>query len=105
MTMECTCALFGEGEEPSVLRTTWYKARRAHQCCECQGVIQPGDRYEYVSGCWEGEWSHFSTCVGCAHMRDGLACGCGAVFGELAEVVWETFGHDIVTGKNREDET
>lgn len=45
-------------------------ARKRHTCTECRGHIEPGDRYEFVSGLWEGEVSTYKTCTACEAARD-----------------------------------
>ncbi|CRI56376.1 hypothetical protein [Pseudomonas sp. CCOS 191] len=45
-------------------------ARKRHTCTECRGHIEPGDRYEFVSGLWEGDVSTYKTCADCETARD-----------------------------------
>lgn len=45
-------------------------ARKRHNCTECRGYIEPGDRYEFVSGLWEGDLSTYKTCAHCEAARD-----------------------------------
>lgn len=40
-------------------------ARKRHQCCECRGWIEPGEKYQRFSGVWEGSASTFKTCSDC----------------------------------------
>lgn len=44
-------------------------ARKQHQCCECYGPIQPGQQYQLISGCWEGDMATFKTCSSCVAAR------------------------------------
>jgi hypothetical protein len=44
-------------------------ARKAHKCGECYGVIQPGQKYQLVSGSWEGDMGSFKTCMPCVEAR------------------------------------
>jgi hypothetical protein len=60
------------GDLPSVYRYESVKARKSHKCCECQREIRPGDRYELCTGCWDGKWSAFKTCMPCAGLRSDL---------------------------------
>jgi hypothetical protein len=44
-------------------------ARKQHKCGECYGVIQPGQKYQLVSGSWEGDMGSFKTCMPCVEAR------------------------------------
>lgn len=59
-----TCAEFS--------RTSLRTARNTYPCCECAENIQPGDRYEYVSGKWDGEFCIIRTCEVCSRIRRSL---------------------------------
>lgn len=50
-------------------------ARKPHVCCECKGVIQPGQRYSRFVGKWEGEIIKYSTCSLCEEIRRVFTCG------------------------------
>ncbi len=68
-------------------------ARKEHKCCECRGVIQAGEKYDYFSGKWDGEMSVFKTCSDCKLLRGAVldlqdACDCIA-FGSLYEEIFE----------------
>lgn len=69
-------------------------ARKAHECYECGGPINTGERYEYVFGKWD-DISIFKTCVYCLKIRDllhdRLPCFCW-VHGELGIGVQAVMG-------------
>ncbi|MGX4728008.1 hypothetical protein [Pseudomonas corrugata] len=44
-------------------------ARKRHRCCECYGFIQPGQKYQLISGSWEGDMDAFKTCMPCVEAR------------------------------------
>ncbi|WP_308584758.1 hypothetical protein [Pseudomonas veronii] len=44
-------------------------ARKQHKCCECYGPIQPGQQYQLITGCWEGDMATFKTCALCLAAR------------------------------------
>jgi hypothetical protein len=46
------------------------KAKKPHICCECKGIIKPGETYQSAHGAWEGKWGHFKTCEDCAALRE-----------------------------------
>ena len=78
-------------DPPEFSDTAWPKARKIHICCECGYAIPKGEKYERVSGKWDGEMNVFKTCERCADLRDSLAeynCGC-YLFGGLSEDYWE----------------
>ncbi len=45
-------------------------ARRQHKCCECQGAILPGQKYQRAAGQWDGRMDVFKTCMPCVEARD-----------------------------------
>lgn len=59
-------------DPPEFINTTCPIARKVHKCCECHGVIQPGEVYERVAGKWEHAFDSFCTCEKCADLRDSL---------------------------------
>ena len=56
-------------EMPSCYGHEERKARRAHKCCECHGAIQPGEKYHYHHGVWDGEASDYKVCADCEALR------------------------------------
>lgn len=68
--------------------TQYPTARKPHRCCECRGTIQPGERYERVSGKSDGDVWTVKSCGRCAEIRDAFVCGAW-VFGELWEHIEE----------------
>lgn len=44
-------------------------ARKEHRCCECQGLIQPGERYHRHWGVWNGEAATYKVCEDCEALR------------------------------------
>lgn len=71
----CDC-----GDGPTTYRETKPVARREHKCCECRGVINPGEPYHSLWGVWDGDAKTFKTCADCsdfaAVMRDEYDCFC-----------------------------
>lgn len=88
--MECGCqddyCDFDNG--PECYQEIWRKARKDHKCCECYRDIKKGEKYQYISGIWDGRPSSFKTCKQCATIRDEYFCGC-AMLGDLREHVWD----------------
>lgn len=76
-------------EMPLVFRQNKRKAHREHTCFECGTKIVIGETYYVSTGCWDGKWSEFKTCVDCEKLREDLRSksfnGEGAAFGELSE--------------------
>lgn len=93
--MECCCYPIDVYDQPSVYRMGERVARAQHVCCECGGTIGPGQRYEYVTGCYDGSWRCFKTCIGCRNLRSDLACGGGYLHEGLSEAVFECFGFHL----------
>jgi len=38
-------------------------ARKVHRCGECHGHIEPGQKYQLISGSWDGDMASFKTCM------------------------------------------
>ena len=78
MTFDCYC----DYDIPEFYNVTTRKARKVHKCKECGGPILPGDKYEYVSGMWDGSVNHFKTCERCRDIRqwvkNNVPCLCWA---------------------------
>ena len=86
-TCDCSRADYAE-EGPTAGRTEIRKAKKQHECCECDVPIMPGDEYEYTTGCWEGTWSVYKTCKSCAWIRHRY-CSAGYAYGNLLEQIEE----------------
>lgn len=56
-------------EYPEYANRTQRVARKEHRCCECRGVIKPGEKYSYVFGVWSGDVMTFKTCPDCNQLR------------------------------------
>jgi len=63
--MDCFC----DYEPPEFYNKYSLRARKVHRCEECGGEIRAGEKYEYVSGKWCGDFSTFKTCERCADLR------------------------------------
>lgn len=89
--MSCadTCLYMGDsGNTPSVFFERIITARKPQTCYECGDPIRPGDRYEFVSGCWDGGWASFHTCLTCREIRNEFSCE-GWVYETLREATEE----------------
>jgi len=63
--IDCSC----DYDPPTLYRADIVRARKRYKCCECDGVIEIGERYEYVFGLWEGYTSTHKTCERCRDLR------------------------------------
>ena len=73
--MDCGICIYAKYDDgPSVWSTTWRVARKPTRCVECRRPIVAGQRYEFVSGKWDGEWSTYKTCAECVEIRLAFAC-------------------------------
>jgi len=69
--MDCSCEIdIDHDGGPDVYTEKIVTARKKHICCECRRDIPPGEEYENVTGCWDGSWSTYKTCIDCKSMRD-----------------------------------
>lgn len=82
------CAI--DAEPPTLARESSPTARKEHRCSECARTIRPGERYERVTGLWDGRWSTFTTCAHCRAARVWLEVVCGTwLYGELFQELEE----------------
>ena len=92
----CSCSCYdGDYDLPEFCRTEMPRARKEHFCCECDRTIRVGEKYERVSGKWDGALAEFKTCLGCSRLRD--VC-CRPPFMMLREHIIESFDYDYVDG-------
>lgn len=76
---------------PTWSKEVWHKARKQHTCYECGSPIDPGERYRYIFGIWDGKPSVFKHCEVCANLWDQVVkeyeCIC---YGSLWELITST---------------
>jgi|SRR6478735_681589 len=95
--MQC-CPLQGSDDgRPDCSDTIIRRARKEHRCCECRKPIMKGQRYELISGVWEGRPDSYKTCLPCVEIRDHFACE-GWIFGQVWSDLRENFFPDMVAG-------
>jgi len=44
-------------------------ARKQHECYECRGWIEKGEKYHYHHGVWEGKGESYKVCLDCEELR------------------------------------
>lgn len=93
--MNCACQCYVDTAGPSCGTVRIHKARKKHRCCECYRTINPGERYEYSTGCYDDCWFDHKTCLGCHRLRDAV-CKRGYIYGELAQLVKDCYSVDII---------
>jgi hypothetical protein len=92
MATQC-CYVDSSCDGPSVSRTERRRARKDHDCCECREPIRKGDEHEVVTGCWDGRWDEFRTCLLCVRIREDFFPW-GWNYGNLAEDFLDCQGWD-----------
>jgi hypothetical protein len=93
MATECCCLDVDPSDSPTAGHTEERRARKEHTCCECGEAILKGERYEHVTGCWDGHWDTYRTCLPCAAIRRDFF-PCGWYYGQMAEDFRECHGWD-----------
>lgn len=93
--ISCDCSVDrSDFEAVRCLTVTIRKARKQHECCECQEPILPGQRYEDTTVIdHDGYPDRFRTCLPCMNIRKHY-CPHGWVWGQLAETIHECIGWD-----------
>lgn len=57
-------------EAPTCYKESERKAKKEHKCCECNGLIQKGERYIVANGIWDNKPMEFKTCLDCYNLRN-----------------------------------
>ena len=84
---QCDCSISTwDLEKPVIHEAKIVEAKKKHVCCECNGTINPGEKYERVKGLWEGRFDLVKTCLPCMRIRNHYCCG-GFIYGELRETL------------------
>lgn len=86
--MDCACVMIEDSKQPEFFKSKIVTAKNPHICSECHREIQPGEKYEYVSGKWEGCFDTFKTCEDCLSIRSSFFCE-GYMFGGMFEMLSE----------------
>lgn len=97
MSVQCCPLSTSDDGGASCSSTKIRRARKEHRCEECHEVIKPGDRYEFVSGIWDGWPSALKTCLSCVEIRDHFACE-GFTIGHVWSDIEENFFPDMRAG-------
>ncbi|NCC62614.1 MAG: hypothetical protein EOM12_17135 [Verrucomicrobiae bacterium] len=56
-------------EIPSCYSHKIRTARKENICCECKGIIEPGETYHYHHGVWDHVGQGFKVCMECEALR------------------------------------
>lgn len=94
--MTCNVSLGDyDGDVATFYDERWITARKPHACYECRATITVGERYERVSGKWDGEVRSYYFCAACAGISAEFSEN-GRTFG----VVWDAFEEQWSGGAN-----
>lgn len=89
------CSCDWDAVYPDFYTVNYRKARKPHRCSECGIQINPGEKYRYITGKWDGTIGSFHTCNPCvdaaAYMAEHSDCWCPN-FGEMYQAI-----HDEIT--------
>lgn len=94
--MTCGCLIdFADCgyDRVDVLRRTEPVARVAHQCDECDRIIEPGERYAREATISGGEFREWVFCADCDSLQEFI---CGRLYGGLREQIAEAINCDDI---------
>lgn len=94
-----SCIVADYDETATVETREQRKSRKDRRCFECGGLIKKGDKYEYVSALFDGEWKHMSVCMDCTSIRNALfkhGIQYGALWEDLISFIREGFDLDFL---------
>ena len=84
-----------DGDAAELYHEAIVTARTPKKCDECNETIEPKQRYERVSGKWDGEWSVWRSCLPCSEALTEFSEN-GRCFGVLWDGMrdnWEQGAH------------
>jgi len=85
----CSCVYVDSADSyPEFHHVSTPTARKWHTCCECGRIIISGERYEYVVGLWDNQFSIYKTCLDCLSIRDEFFCE-GWFYSSMKEYLYE----------------
>ena len=79
-------------DSPVFFAEVWRRARVSHVCCECRGIINPGEDYQTLSGKWDGGVLSYKTCAACVDLRDSMNAVVCVPIGDLWLVYLDYLG-------------
>ena len=108
---DCSCIYVGDADGTSFWNEKQPTAKKSHVCCECGEVIEPGQKYQYECGQWDGDFAAYKTCLDCLSVRQAFFCdgyAFGGMWGYVADHINEMRGQiksDCIVGlpKNARD--
>lgn len=76
---------------PEFVSESIRRARKQYRCCDCGGLILPGERYENTAGKWDGDLLTFRTCAACLDgPRRFFSFTCGSwTYGGMVERLYD----------------
>lgn len=96
--MNDVCACEWEPDDiATVYERVERRARKRHQCVECDHCILPGHQYIEIRMLFEGQWTTDRICEVCARVGDDLCCGAwplAALWEHIRESAFETWSGD-----------
>lgn len=95
----CSCDNF-DVEPCEFYQASFIRARKAHQCADCEATIQPGEMYERIVGKFDGEFFTHTQCKVCKQIQSDYGCYLGDLRGQVRELL----GVDYVTGEAFDDD-
>lgn len=81
----CDC-----GIRPDFYTVSEPRARKTHNCIECDSDIRIGEKHRCCTGKWDGEVKTYRMCAKCARLFDAVLADltpydCPPAFGELGQ--------------------
>lgn len=72
------CCVFSNdyNDGPSCYTESLVRAKKAHECCECDRDIPAGEQYQRATGVWEGHGRTYKTCLACVDIREHFSNAC-----------------------------
>ena len=82
---DCKASIYEEFDEPcTIWKSKIVRANKPHKCCECERIIDPGEKYERLNILYDGDFCSHATCLVCMEIANAFC-----VNGRLIEHLWE----------------
>lgn len=82
-----------DSEPLQLKRETFPVARKQYKCCERGSDIGPGEKYQCITGLFEGQFDTYRTCLICANIRAAAEKDLG--YGIAFTCLYDTVGSDF----------
>lgn len=90
-------------EMPKVFNESKRKAKKQHNCCECDRPILKGENYFMLQGLWDGQWRNYKQCSICHDIGKKYQDETNECY-PLGELIQEIHYSDLIENQSDDDD-